>query len=240
MSRLMMVLGILLAALGIVIGIFAFASPGRMQIYGLTLDTGVLLLVGGVLAFGLGALIGTVDKMTGRAVMPAQNAPQPKTSATMTADEQPAAIPGFGRKGAGAATAAAVGTIAGAVGEQMATTRPPAPSVAETISALEQAKTDIKNAMGGMDAEPVPADIALPVITPPAATQFAGEEPAADPAADAEGEAGLYVLEEKMIRGRPARVLSDETVEAETDEGWMRFENLEHLNEYLDSIEEPV
>jgi hypothetical protein len=26
-------------------------------------------------------------------------------------------------------------------------------------------------------------------------------------------------------------------VEAETDEGWMRFENLEHLDEYLDAME---
>ena len=25
-------------------------------------------------------------------------------------------------------------------------------------------------------------------------------------------------------------------VEAETDEGWMRFENLEHLDEYLDAM----
>jgi hypothetical protein len=31
-------------------------------------------------------------------------------------------------------------------------------------------------------------------------------------------------------------VLSDGTVEAETDEGWMRFENLEHLEEYLDAM----
>ena len=46
----------------------------------------------------------------------------------------------------------------------------------------------------------------------------------------------LYVIEEKLIRGRPARVLSDSTVEAETDEGWMRFENLEHLEEYLDAM----
>jgi hypothetical protein len=38
------------------------------------------------------------------------------------------------------------------------------------------------------------------------------------------------------VRGRPARLLSDGTVEAETDEGWMRFENLEHLNEYLDMV----
>jgi hypothetical protein len=35
---------------------------------------------------------------------------------------------------------------------------------------------------------------------------------------------------------RPARILSDGTVEAETDEGWMRFENLEHLDEYLDAM----
>ena len=48
----------------------------------------------------------------------------------------------------------------------------------------------------------------------------------------------LYVIEEREIRGRPARILSDQTVEAETDEGWMRFENLEHLNEYLDSMGE--
>ena len=46
----------------------------------------------------------------------------------------------------------------------------------------------------------------------------------------------LYVVEEKVIRGRPARVLSDGTVEAETDEGWMRFENLEHLDEYLEAM----
>ena len=30
---------------------------------------------------------------------------------------------------------------------------------------------------------------------------------------------------------------ADGTVEAETAEGWMRFENLEHLNEYLDAME---
>ena len=50
----------------------------------------------------------------------------------------------------------------------------------------------------------------------------------------------LYVTEEKTIRGRPARVLSDGTVEAETDEGWMRFENLEHLEEYLDAVSPQV
>ena len=47
----------------------------------------------------------------------------------------------------------------------------------------------------------------------------------------------LYVVEERVIRRHPARILSDGTVEAETSEGWMRFENLEHLDEYLDAME---
>ena len=42
------------------------------------------------------------------------------------------------------------------------------------------------------------------------------------------------VVEERVISGCPARILSDGTVEAETDDGWMRFENTEHLEEYLD------
>ena len=64
------------------------------------------------------------------------------------------------------------------------------------------------------------------------------EEEAAPADEEAEdGEDHLYVVEEKTIRNRPARILSDGTVEAETDEGWMRFENLEHLEEYLDAME---
>ena len=67
--------------------------------------------------------------------------------------------------------------------------------------------------------------------------------PVAEAAAEAPAEATeeieepqLFVVEERLIRGRPARVLSDGTVEAETDDGWMRFENLEHLEEYLDAM----
>lgn len=65
----------------------------------------------------------------------------------------------------------------------------------------------------------------------PLKTSASGETPAAEPA---DGE--LYVVEDKVIRGRQSRILSDGTVEAETDEGWMRFENLEHLDEYLDAV----
>ena len=48
----------------------------------------------------------------------------------------------------------------------------------------------------------------------------------------------LFVIEERLVRGRVARVLSDGTVEAETAEGWMRFENVEHLEEYLQAMGE--
>ncbi len=66
------------------------------------------------------------------------------------------------------------------------------------------------------------------------------EEPAKQEAENAPDalpqEDELFVVEERVIRERPARLLSDGTVEAETDEGWMRFENVEHVEEYLDAM----
>jgi hypothetical protein len=123
---------------------------------------------------------------------------------------------GFGKKLAATTAGAAAATVA----IEEAAKSP----VQDTLDALEQAKQDIKGALGGMDGviAPTPANDPVP---PPA------PEPEAAPPVEEE----LYVVEEKTIRGRPARILSDDTVEAETDEGWMRFENLEHLNEYLDA-----
>jgi hypothetical protein len=54
-----------------------------------------------------------------------------------------------------------------------------------------------------------------------------------------EEHASLYVVEERLFRGKPARVLSDGTIEAETAEGWMRFEDFDHLEEYLEAMSEP-
>lgn len=65
----------------------------------------------------------------------------------------------------------------------------------------------------------------------------APEDPDWQPGAAAD-DAELYVVEERMFRGKQARVLSDGTVEAETAEGWMRFEDFEHLEEYLDATAE--
>lgn len=71
-----------------------------------------------------------------------------------------------------------------------------------------------------------------------AKAKAASEAPAEEPEDEAEEpeDGELYVVEEREFRGRPARVLSDGTVEAETDEGWMRFENMEHLEEYMDAM----
>ena len=51
-------------------------------------------------------------------------------------------------------------------------------------------------------------------------------------------EESLYVVQETIIRGMPARILSDGTIEAQLPEGWLRFENMEHLIEYTDALEE--
>ncbi|MBL8894290.1 MAG: hypothetical protein JNJ53_06785 [Rhizobiales bacterium] len=106
----------------------------------------------------------------------------------------------------------------------------------ETIIAIEKAKSDLETALGSPPPPP-PPDTPAAVEPPPKETVLVAEIETEFDVVPAEGEEEqLYVMEEKLIRGRPARVLSDGTVEAETDEGWMRFENLEHLEEYLDAM----
>ena len=95
----------------------------------------------------------------------------------------------------------------------------------DTIKALEQARQKIEQAF-----EPKPAQETPVSENEPEAAEEAETEPEVIPGQ-------LYVVEERFIRMRPARILSDGTVEAETSEGWMRFENLEHLDEYLDAME---
>ena len=244
MSKLMTVLGILLLAVGAALAVTGYLNPAQMQIQGLSLDTAATLLTGGILAIGLGGVIGalqgyapvvavparveTVEETVIAAVVPPVIASEPAPAAPvpplLAAEESPARIrfPGFGRK---SAEVAATTVVVAAVTE---TAAPAKSAVDDTIAALEQAKADIANAIGGV------SDIAEAKVED-VAEEVADEEPEAEDEVE-DGE--LYVLEEREIRGRPARILSDQTVEAETDEGWMRFENLEHLNEYLDAMGE--
>jgi hypothetical protein len=235
MSKLMSVLGIVLLAVGVALALVGFVNPAQMQVYGLTIETASVLLTGGILAIGLGGVIAALEgrqpvvsnETAVDTFVPATKTEAPVIEATKAveaaaAEETPVRVrfPGFGRKVAATGTAvAATATVAEAA--------PAASPVDETIAALEQAKADIANAVGGVTtlSEPAVEDAVEDV-----------EEDTAEDEESADGE--LYVVEEREIRGRPARILSDDTVEAETDEGWMRFENLEHLNEYLDSAAE--
>jgi hypothetical protein len=211
MSKLMFIFGILFLAAGIALGLLIHFSPGEMQVRGLTPDVAAILIVGGALSLGLGSTIGALRDRTVAQVV-TEIVPE-------TPEEKPATpkFTGFGKK---AVATAAVAEASAAVAETAAASKT---SVAETVAALEQAKTDIAVALGVEPQKSAPEEFVV-----------AKAEPEAKPvAADAEE---LYVVEEKVIRGRPARVLSDGTVEAETDEGWMRFENLEHLDEYLEAM----
>jgi hypothetical protein len=219
MSKLMSVLGIILLAVGLAIGLLEIANPGHLQGMGVNLDTSVSLIVGGVLAIGLGGVIAALER--GTLTVPGYEETTTEAEVAVTeevetssceAAEKPSRkilVPSFGRRAAATAAAA---------GEAAAEDAPP--SVQQTIDALEQAKQDIKGALGGME-----------TILP----ETNAAESKSDSASDEPAEGELYVIEEKTIRGRPARILSDNTVEAETDEGWMRFENIDHLNEYLDA-----
>ena len=211
MSKLMFIFGILFLAAGVALGFLIHFSPGEMQVRGLTADVSAILVVGGALCLGLGSTIGALRDRT--------VAPVVAEVVTETPAEKPTTpkFTGFGKK---TATTAVVAEASAAVAETAAASKT---SVSDTVAALEQAKTDIAVALG---VEPQKAPAAEPV----AATAEPEEK---TEAADSEE---LYVVEEKVIRGRPARVLSDGTVEAETDDGWMRFENLEHLDEYLEAM----
>ena len=221
MSKFMQITGIVFAAIGIAVGFLVFFSPGQMQIVAVTPDLAVLLLVGGVLSIGLGGVIAALEAAA-EAVPLARAA---AVEATPVSAED-TVIPEFSRR----------------LSKFMPPPKPEedlSPSVRDTITTLENAKSDIDRALGEEPSDKIAAVEREPVAEPEIEAEIEpaiAEELPEEEAGERQPEDGdqLYVVEEKLIRGRPARVLSDGTVEAETDEGWMRFENLEHLDEYLE------
>lgn len=224
MAKLMWIAGIVLVAVGVALGLMVFFSTASIVGWGLTGDTAAILLVGGILALGLGGVINAVETA---ARVPAAVSYSQQAAA-------PAAIPEFGRR--------ASETVAPAVAAAVAAEEV-SPEVKQTIQALEKAKQDLSQAF---EAKPEPEAQPEPAVTEPEAVtvvevvETVVEEEIVEPAESAEDESiedgQLYVVEERTIRNRPARILSDGTVEAETEEGWMRFENLEHLDEYLEAM----
>ena len=147
--------------------------------------------------------------------------------------------PDFGPRGATAPASAP--EIAAAADEEVS--RP----TRDTIKALEQARQKIEQAFETRSELPAATE-AVAEVRPEAEVEAEVEAEAESEDAVVEEETvaedevmddgQLYVVEERVIRRHPARILSDGTVEAETAEGWMRFENLEHLDEYLDAMEQ--
>jgi hypothetical protein len=225
MSKLMLVFGVLFLGVGVALGFLIEFQPGQMQVLALTPEVAALFLVGGALCLGLGNIEGALREGRAGGIIASE-------THTELAGSQPAtpSFRGFGNQ-ARKATATVVATEASVV------TPEPQTSVAETISALEQAKSDIAAALGveTYSVEHVPAPPKPEAEKPVVVAAVAPVAPSVEAEATDEDN-DLFVVEEKVIRGRPARILSDGTVEAETDEGWMRFENLEHLDEYLEAM----
>lgn len=232
MSKLMQVLGLILLAAGVFLAVMGLVNQAQLQVRGIDMASAIHLIVGGVLAIGIGGVISAVGAMAPlddyadevspaptRVVEEVATASKPEEERTPEATApRSLRFPSFARKTEDAGAAAAGAAVAAAAAEAKSD-EPVSPAVKETIDALEQAKTDLENALTGSNSVETMAE--------------ASSEAAAEPA---DGE--LYVVEDKVVRGRAARILSDGTVEAETDEGWMRFENLEHLDEYLDAVEQ--
>ena len=202
--------GFVLIALGLLAIVMTLFSSEAL-VDGLTLDTGVMLLIGGVVTLALSGVMSTIETLrtfiAGEDQAFVASLEEPKNPA-----RSPAAAYSPGNK------------------------RPPA----KPQESMRRGELSFPprggDASKAMREQKPPVDKARPTIDKPAEDigELAPVESTAAPEIVSEEE--LYVVEERTIAGKPARVLSDGTVEAETDDGWMRFENVEHLEEYMEAL----
>jgi hypothetical protein len=204
--------GFVLIALGLVaIVMTLFSSEPLLD--GLTLDTGVMLLVGGVVTLGLSGVMSAIE-----------------TLRTFIAGEDQAFVASLDEpKNPNPARAAGAGYLPGGK-------RPPVKPQDSTRRGESPFPPRSGDVSKFTKEQKPPVDKARPTIDKPVEDigELAPAESTAAPEIVSEEE--LYVVEERTIAGKPARVLSDGTVEAETDDGWMRFENVEHLEEYMEAL----
>jgi hypothetical protein len=244
MSKLMIILGIIVAAAGAVMGALIHVSPGQMQVLGLTPEVAAILLVGGFSLIGLGGVVGAVDRNTaatrglrdwlaaedGGAAVRGTSPAVVSDFTTSTITPPPFPVPGPPVEPP-SVPASKLDTL---LKESQAETSRALAESKETVSALDKAKDRLEEALGPPQPEPAPP--IEPPLAPDLKTVEVAEVGETTEVVDEGEDTQLFVVEERLIRGHPARVLSDGTVEAETDDGWMRFENLEHLEEYLDAM----
>lgn len=213
--------GILLIAAGAsTLILFAFSSG--LVVIGLTPELSAVLAIGGLLSIAASGIIAAIERQTlvlrgGSVVAPAGEVPAPAAAAAASGPAGDA--PSFALPPARTQerTSGRREPFGGASASGASTRQPDEALVAKFRA--------VAAAAGG-------AVAAKSTAAQPAAKQPAATEPEEPPTEVSEED--LYVVEERVISGCPARILSDGTVEAETDDGWMRFENTEHLEEYLD------
>jgi hypothetical protein len=247
MSKLMIILGIIVAAAGAVTGALAIhVSPGQMQVLGLTPEVSAVLLIGGLGLIGIGGVIGAVDRATAatrglRDLLSGQDTALtgPGSSPAVVSEFSTTTLspPPFPVPTPPTDLPSPASKLDALIKESRAETGRAVAEIKETGAAIDKAKSSLEQVLTGsppVEPPPIPPQ---PEAEPPAADVTVAEATTETSEAGDEGEdTQLFVVEERLIRGRPARVLSDGTVEAETDDGWMRFENLEHLEEYLDAM----
>ena len=144
MSKFMQIAGILFIAFGIALGLLVFFSPGQMQVVALTPDVAAIFLVGGVLSLGLGGVIaGLADHV------PASSEAAATETATLPKVTEETIIPPYGRIFRNTRPA-------DKTGEELS------PSVRDTITALENARSDIHRALAEEPKRPEP--LSPPVV----------------------------------------------------------------------------
>ncbi len=174
MSKLMIILGIIVAAAGAVLGALIYVSPGEMQVRGLTYDVASVLLVGGLGLIGLGGVISALEKTTAatrslRDWLTGQDSGQVVTAAAAVAaveatsefSAEAATPPPFTVPTPVVEPPSSVSKLEKLVEESRMGTDRAVAETRETIAAIDKANNELKEALGGEpEAEPAAAPAA--------------------------------------------------------------------------------
>ncbi len=258
MKALLFLVGLVFVVAGVATGVVSQMDYGNALI-GLNLGLAATLLVGGFVLMGLSSALGAISGLANTASQGLSSGsttnvrqesgrdddmPFPAATAAVGATAGAASLAiGSALNKTGESVDAAVDKVAEVANEAKEKAAEVVENATDTVGDL--ADKTIDTADSAIDDVAEAADAAKDAATESVVEATSESDSSEDEAADqpeTEGDDGengdqLYIVEEVEIRGKAARVLSDNTVEAETAEGWMRFENIEHLEEYLDAMD---
>lgn len=211
--------GSVLAALELIVVAMALLWPGE-PIADLDLQLGALLLVGGILVIGIAAAVTAVDEL--RLLLSGDEpVPQPPPAFRPSPTPPPQ---GFG-----------IERMQDRSAERSKRPDKP-PAGMRPLNGDQPPRFAEEPTFGRQHASREMARASIDRVIEEVRDLGGSASADIETANDIVSEEELYVVDERTIAGKQARVLSDGTVEAETDEGWMRFENVDHLQEYMDAV----